>query len=145
MKTNQLLSFDRIFGAVATVAVVAGVIGGFWVLGTPGRQRDIAADRQRLQDLQSIAFELYGRSQNQPNFELPTELDTNQRREDPITNQPYGYERLSASRYELCAEFSTDSSTYPLQSTNQEDEFWMHPNGLYCFEFEINEQPPSFY
>lgn len=145
MKTKKPISFDRAFAGIATVAVAAGIIAGFWVLGTPGRQRDIAADRQRLQDLQSIAFELNGRSQSQAEFELPAELEDSQRREDPITNQLYDYERLSASSYELCAEFATDSSTYPLQNASQRDEFWRHPEGRHCFEFDITEQPPSIY
>lgn len=145
MKTNKPISFDRAFAGVATVAVLAGIIAGFWVLGTPGRQRDIAADRQRLQDLQSIAFELQGRSQNQAEFELPAELEDSQRRADPITNEPYEYEQLSDSSYELCAEFATDSSTYPLQNASQRNEFWQHPAGPHCFEFDIAEQPPSIY
>lgn len=145
MKTSQFLSFDRAFASAATLAVVGGIVAGFWVLGTPGRQRAIAADRQRIQDLQAIAFELHGRSQSPADFELPAELDDGQRRVDPLTDEPYSYQRLSESSYELCAQFDTDSSTYPLQNATQENEFWQHPEGQHCFEFELGEQPPSLY
>lgn len=141
---NPQVSFDKAFAIAATVAVAAGVVAGFWVLGTPGRQRAVAADRQRLRDLQSIAFDLHMRSQNQPDeFQLPAQLDPSQMREDPLTNEPYEYQRLSESRFELCAEFDTDSSSYPLQNATQSAEFWQHPEGRHCFELDTNQQPPS--
>lgn len=138
-------SADQIFATVATLAVVAGVLAGFWVLGTPGRQRDIAADRQRLQDLQSIATDLHFRYQDNDDFQLPASLDADRRARDPLTDQPYEYRPLGDTTYELCAEFATDSSTYPLRNATRRREFWQHPAGEHCFEFEVDEQPPSVY
>lgn len=138
-------SADQIFATVATLAVVAGVLAGFWVLGTPGRQRAIAADRQRLQDLQSIAADLHFRYQDSDDFQLPASLDAERQQRDPLTDEPYEYRSLSDTTYELCAEFATDSSTYPLRNTARRNEFWQHPAGEHCFEFEVDEQPPSVY
>ena len=59
------LAFDRTFAAFATVAVAAGPVAGFCVLGTPGQPRLIMGDRQRLEDLNAIANTLYWRQHPQ--------------------------------------------------------------------------------
>ncbi|WOD40030.1 hypothetical protein [Nodosilinea sp. E11] len=137
-------TFDRMFTGAATVAVGLAIAAGFWVLGTPGRQRDIAADRQRLQDVAAIAQRLHDRYLAETNsFELPTTLDPNELRNDPLTNQPYEYERLGDRTFELCATFDTDSSTHRLRNTNFNPDAarWQHPQGRHCFEFEVTEYP----
>jgi len=142
------LSFDQAFAAAATAAVVAGIVGGFWVLGTPARQRDIAADRQRLQDLGAIAQNLHQQYLNQPDtYQLPDALPTAEGRNDPLTNQPYEYERLSDRTFQLCATFDTDSSTHPLANRVDDPaiERWQHPQGQHCFEFEVSEYPGVVY
>ncbi|MGB5972844.1 MAG: hypothetical protein WBG38_05970, partial [Nodosilinea sp.] len=89
-------AFDRAFAAAATVAVAGAIAAGFWVLGTPGRQRDIAADRQRVQDISTIAQELHNRYLNvgADNFQLPPDLEATNLQTDPLTEQPYEYKRV---------------------------------------------------
>lgn len=147
-KTFDHKAFDRAFAAVATAAVVAAIAAGFWVLGTPGRQREIAADRQRLQDVGTIAQRLHERYlTDNDSFELPATLDASELRNDPLTNQPYEYERLSDRDFNLCATFDTDSSTHRLssQNSNPEAERWQHPEGRHCFEFDVAEYPTLVY
>ncbi|MEM9163342.1 MAG: hypothetical protein AAGC54_09765 [Cyanobacteria bacterium P01_F01_bin.4] len=141
------LSFEKSFATIATLAVLSGIVAGFWVLGTPGRQRLIASDQRRLNNLQETARTLYWRAQDQgENYTLPETLRASELGKDPITQQPYEYTRLSDNTYELCAQFETDSSTYPLRNRSSEDsEKWEHPEGRHCFEFDLSEQPPSFY
>ncbi|MGF1519446.1 MAG: hypothetical protein ACFCVB_16820 [Nodosilinea sp.] len=137
-------AFDRAFAAVATVAVGLAIAAGFWVLGTPGRQREIAADRQRLQDVATIAQRLHERYlTDNDSFDLPATLDAIELRNDPLTNQPYEYERLGDRTFELCATFDTDSNTHRLQGrrNNPEAEQWQHPEGRHCFEFDVTEYP----
>lgn len=135
------LTFDRIFAGLATTAVLAGTVAGFWVLGTPGQQRLIMADQQRLEDLSAIANTLYWRRQDQDDYILPDALPSDDRREDPITRELYGYRKIDDSRYQLCANFATDSDTHKL--VNQQN--WQHPQGDYCFELNLTQQPPSLY
>jgi hypothetical protein len=142
------LSFDQAFATAATAAVIAGIIGGFWVLGTPARQREIAADRQRLQDLGAIAQNLHQQYLNQPDtYKLPDTLPTAEVRNDPLTNQPYEYERMGDRTFQLCATFGTDSSTYPLANRVDDPalERWQHPQGRHCFDFEVSEYPGVVY
>ncbi|MGF1570844.1 MAG: hypothetical protein ACFCVD_22675 [Nodosilinea sp.] len=142
------LSFDQAFAAAATVAVVTGLVAGFWVLGTPGRQRSVAADRQRLQDLGAIAQTLHQDFIAQPDaYTLPAALDAADLGTDPLTNQPYEFQRLSDQTFALCAQFDTDSSTYPLgnRPLDSQAQRWQHPQGRHCFEFEVSEYPDGFY
>jgi hypothetical protein len=141
------LSFDQTFAAVATGAVVGGLIAGFWVLGTPGRQRQISADRQRIEDLQAVADILHQQSQQsldqEEAYTLPDTLTDSENRTDPVSNQPYTYQRLSDQTYQLCADFATDSSTYAFgnRRPTANAEHWEHPEGTHCFEFDVTESP----
>ncbi|MBD2114301.1 MULTISPECIES: hypothetical protein [Cyanophyceae] len=147
-KTFDNRTFDRAFAAVATAAVGLAIVAGFWVLGTPGRQREIAADRQRLQDVASIAQRLHEQYlADDDSFELPATLDAIELRNDPLTNQPYEYERLGDRDFNLCATFDTDSSTHRLspQESNPDAGRWQHPEGRHCFEFDVTEYPTLVY
>ncbi|MBE9140088.1 hypothetical protein IQ254_23310 [Nodosilinea sp. LEGE 07088] len=149
VRTFDHRSFDRAFAGVATAAVIAAIAAGFWVLGTPGRQRDIAADRQRLQDLSLIAQRLNERyaAADDDSFELPETLAAQDSENDPLTNQPYEYQKLGDRTFELCAMFDTDSSTYRLgnRQPNADQERWQHPVGRHCFEFDVTEFPALAY
>lgn len=141
-------SFDRAFAGVSTAAVIAAIAAGFWVLGTPGRQREIAADRQRLQDVAAIAQRLHEQYLTDgDSFELPATLDAIKLRDDPLTSQPYEYARLGDRDFELCATFDTDSSTHRLsnQASNPDAARWQHPEGRHCFEFDVSEYPTLVY
>ena len=136
-------AFDRTFATLATIAVTAGAIAGFWMLGTPGQQRLIISDRQRLEDLNAIANTLYWQNQDQDDYVLPDGLDSRDQRQDPITQAPYPYSKVDDTRYQLCANFATDSSTHKLANIN--NKAWQHPQGLHCFELDMTQQPPSLY
>ncbi|MBX2863188.1 MAG: hypothetical protein KTR27_06495 [Leptolyngbyaceae cyanobacterium MAG.088] len=113
------------------------------ILGTPGQQRLIVSDQQRLEDLNAIANTLYWQKQDQNDYILPDELEPEYRREDPITQEPYRYNKIDDAQYQLCANFATDSSTHKLANANNRN--WQHPQGPYCFELNIGQQPPSLY
>jgi hypothetical protein len=142
--------FDRIFALLATLAVVVAAIAGFWLLGTPSRQRQIRADRERVEDIQRIAEYLHqqaelSQQQGQP-VNLPASLPANRREKDPISGKPYDYQRLNSSQYKLCAEFATDSAADKLRDSRDsyystEQEFWQHPSGRYCFQLDVLEKP----
>ncbi|MDJ0702283.1 MAG: hypothetical protein QNJ46_03300 [Leptolyngbyaceae cyanobacterium MO_188.B28] len=138
---------DRNFAVIASIAVVIGVVAGFWVLGGPNRQRLIAADRERVEDLRSIAWRLYQEAERDLDrgqaVELPESLEGRNSAVDPITNLAYEYRRLSQTTYELCAEFATDSGDSPLRQTprRSEENEWRHPQGRHCFEFDVSEAP----
>jgi hypothetical protein len=139
---------DRVFAIAASVAVVLALATGFWLLGSPGQQRRLRSDQQRLQDLHAISEDLYFQAmrvqeQNTPPS-LPETLPSNLRITDPLTQEPYVYRPLTETQYELCATFLTDSTTHRFRSERSSpgQEFWSHPQGEHCFQLDILQQAP---
>ena len=132
--------FNRAFGIAATIGVLVAIIMGFTGIGSPAHQRDVSADEQRVQNLGAIASAIYSRNLRGKK-PLPASLQeigmTWQSARDPITNEPYGYERLRGGHYRLCATFSTDNRTDPL--TNP----WKHGVGRSCFDLDTSSVLPQ--
>ena len=142
-KTN----FDRLFALLAVAAVVIAVITGFWLLGSPNKQRQLRADQQRLQDISEIAQRLHEQAKPSPNrgksIDLPASLPPPARQFDPISGKTYEYRRLDSTHYQLCAEFATDSNKDRLRdSPGMNQDFWQHPLGQHCFQLDVLEELP---
>ena len=145
------MSKDSMFAAVAGAVVCVGLVVGFWTLGSPSTQRDLAADRKRVQDLKSIARAVTKRWKIKPVVEgrtLPETLKdlvpsdavyVSLQLTDPVTNGAYEYRVVSGPKFELCATFATDSAT-----SNDHPErpgalsFWNHPKGRHCFALDAS-------
>lgn len=142
---------DRAFALLAAAAVITAVIAGFWLLGSPNKQRLMALDRQRLNELQQIASEMTSEYGFKPaadeTVSLPDSLESlnirSDRLLDPESQEPYVYRRLSDSTYELCATFAIDSSEVPRQNFGYDNrERWAYSKGQQCFEFEVSKRYP---
>jgi hypothetical protein len=138
----------RLFAAVATLAVLAALVHGLVIAGTPDATRLARLDERRLHDLQAIAREIHDRvrDSDRPGTlrrELPqslAETAAEARGErltitDPLTGEPYGYTLRSASTYELCA-------TFALPRSAAVQVFWNHPAGRHCFTIDALDPPP---
>jgi type II secretory pathway pseudopilin PulG len=151
MKTHPM-GFKIFVGAVI-VGVLATLIAGLWISGSPAAERARVLDERRLQDLQSIASAI-DNYYNQNNQQLPPTLATltSQRDTyyvsgiaDPDSNQPYEYTISSSNTYKLCATFSTDSHgqganqppSYPYGSST----FWDHGPEHTCFTITAKSYP----
>lgn len=107
--------------ASASVIVLAAVVWGFVVIGSPSSLRDYRDDNQRLSDLQSIQWQVLNHYQTKGT--LPADLD--QLKDplsgymiptDPATDAPYEYQRIVGTSttatasttltFELCATFA---------------------------------------
>lgn len=142
-KTN----FDRLFALLAVAAVVIAVITGFWLLGSPNKQRQLRADQQRLQDIREIAQRLHEQAKQSPtlgkSIDLPVSLPPPARQFDPISGKTYEYRRLDSTHYQLCAEFATDSNKDRLRDSPwMNQDFWQHPSGQHCFQLDVLEELP---
>lgn len=139
----------------SSIAIVVFVVIGFFIVGTPSQQREVRMDEQRVQNLQSIQFQLLNYWQ-QKDF-LPTELSALNDSlagfvipVDPITGDVYSYKTTSDLSFELCATFATESSDpvesvrYPATKNLRSpiplgfSENWNHKEGLVCFERTID-------
>ena len=138
-------SAGRIFVIASTVLVVAVVLVGIYLTGSPREARVRSLDRQRVEALTrlSAAINAYRYDHNA----LPPSLDEAARAEpgiapanlvDPENGAPYAYRATGADKYVLCAVFDGPSEA--------DDEIrWRHGRGRACFDFTApkrNASPP---
>ncbi|HVM90892.1 MAG TPA: hypothetical protein VMU11_03280 [Verrucomicrobiae bacterium] len=143
MKTHPL-GFKVFVGAVIVI-VLATLIAGLWISGSPAAERARRLDDRRIQDLQSIANAI-DNYYNQNNLQLPATLATLTAQRDayyvsgitdPENGQTYDYVTNSTSTYKLCAVFTTDTrgqsqdqnQNYPYNGST----FWEHGPERTCF------------
>lgn len=126
---------------VIVVIVVGSIAYALYLLGSPGQQRDFRLDEQRVSHLVNISdnVDLYW----ELNEELPGELEEMSgprfhlnRIHDPETGDPYGYRVLEGAEYELCADFSTDTSEPTREDRPLWEGSWDHGKGTTCFPLE---------
>ncbi|SRR5579872_4459788 len=130
-------SRDGLLATGAAIVVVAVLVLGFRLLGPPRNQRDISADERRVQDLRTIAQQIFNRHSLPANL---AELKLGAAAEDPVTHAPYEFHAKSGTAYELCATFATASAEsdteYPRPNT-----FWSHSKGRQCFQLDAAQAP----
>lgn len=135
MNAPRLLRVGAI--GIATGVVTAVVVAAFLTIGTPGRARAEAFDRQRVRGLADDAsdlFENYGRGVALPGMLLVPGSD-------PVNFKPYEYTRLSKTNYTLCAVFELPT---PLTHTDMDVAvFWRHPAGHHCYLFDVRRRVES--
>ncbi|MBX4191501.1 MAG: hypothetical protein KW804_01730 [Candidatus Doudnabacteria bacterium] len=100
-----------IIGVVGTV-MLGAVIYGFSIVGSPFKRQAIKTDQERMSDFTNLSYSVQTYfSKNQKLPEKLTDL-TNFASyiNDPDTNKPYEYSKVSDMSYKLCATFKLDSS-----------------------------------
>ena len=138
----------RVLLYLAGVVVVIVVIWGFSLIGSPAFNRKISADKNRIDDLQNIRYQVESSFSDQ--LKLPQslkDLDKDRhssylRLEDPVSNSPYEYRVLGEFEYELCAIFDLTSKDAQLERRrydrrDDEGDVWSHDVGRSCFKFEV--------
>lgn len=135
------------------VLVLATIIAGFFIIGTPQEIRRLKQDNLRVQDLQSIQWQVVNYWQQKESLpanlsELADPLSGYAIPVDPKTGEAYGYERTSNMAFKLCATFDREggqeySVARPVMEKGAEDN-WQHGAGEECFERTIDPEryPP---
>jgi hypothetical protein len=125
----------------AMAAVLAAVVAGLFVLGSPTEERGRRIDDRRVEDLQGIraATDLYWTRHSQ----LPASLDdltaepgVTIRTSDPASSQAYAYQPLDSIRYEVCATFELESREI---ARDPQKDLWAHGSGRQCFQLDAEE------
>jgi len=123
--------------AVAVAAVVlAGVLVGVYLAGSPAEARLRRMDERRIADLREVHYSInvywtrFGR--------LPLALDSlppasegSFRYRDPASGEAYIYLPSADSAYQLCADFARISSE---DGRAPRDDAWQHGAGRQCFQ-----------
>lgn len=128
----------------SVVVIVASIIGGFFVMGSPADERARRFDQERISNLQDIQWALEGVVER--GEALPASLEElktlrPEDKTDPETGEMYGY-LVQDGMVTLCATFKTASATpvpeyrYPTKESAPID--WSYVPGEKCFELDIN-------
>ncbi|WP_115497554.1 hypothetical protein [Dyella monticola] len=127
---------------IASVAMLGAVAAGMCVVGSPTHQRQLKLDDQRISALSVMANAVH--RYRLVHHTLPGDLSELRLQgrwsSDPVTGEPYAYNRLGDDTYTLCAHFDAvdqrhtgDYATPYLYTPGSPA--WRHPAGLYCFHF----------
>lgn len=144
---------NQIFAYLTAILVLASVILGFFIIGTPAKQRAYRFDEQRIQNLQIIQNEIlkyWQQKQALPEnlslledsisgFKVPT---------DPDTQVTYEYKITNPLAFDLCADFKTVSNNqnnfkngamYEVPSGDFQQN-WNHQAERTCFSRTIDPE-----
>lgn len=131
---------SALFG-LGSMAVIAAVVAGLFVLGSPADERARRMDRRRVEDLQGVmaATDLYWTRHGS----LPTSLDNlmaepgvSVSTRDPNNGEIYGFQPVDSIQYEVCASFETESEKI---SGDPDRDLWVHGSGPQCFQLEAKD------
>lgn len=143
---------------VVSLVVIAAIVGGFFIVGSPATQRERRFDERRLSDLQLIQGQIinfWSRKNKLPArlADLKDDISGFTPPLDPQTQAPYEYDIKGPLAFELCAVFKAESSLSqagsrfykpvpagPYGEPYQQN--WDHGIGRNCFERTID---PDFY
>lgn len=148
------LTIKKFFAYGAIAIIVFAIVWGFSVFGSPATQKAKKFDENRISHLQMIQNEVFNHWQIKKT--IPENLDELNDAirgvaipRDPRTNGAYGYEKISATSFKLCAIFEKvagksdiNRGVIPVSPYSSFREFWGHDAGLVCFERSID---PSRY
>lgn len=121
---------NKLFGAVTVLLVLAGVVAGFMLLGSPGHGRLIAMDQRRVDNLQMMSSRI---NQRYSGRALPATLPPDLLLNDPQTHHPYTYRREGTKTYTLCATFALPSEKPDTVPPYSDMKLWEHRAGSACF------------
>lgn len=147
---------SKTVGWAAGLILLAVIVAGFFIIGSPWAQRLVRFDERKVQDLENIQWQIVNYWQQKgkipaalPDLEDP--ISGFRVPKDPETGATYGYTVLEADVFELCATFNRATVSvkdkgarapmpaYPMPIDGfQINENWTHDAGDVCFERTID-------
>ncbi|MBI5705757.1 MAG: hypothetical protein HZC36_02085 [Armatimonadetes bacterium] len=139
---------------LVVLGVLAAIIAGLWVVGSPSQARMEKADERRVEDLQQLVQVARGYFVNHHTLprdqaKLYAEASSGYggQMADPVTGKQYGYRVKDSATFELSAEFETDRSKdeRPRYYGYSGDlPFWRHKKGLQWFAVKAKAPPGGY-
>jgi len=150
-RTNLQSRWPRILGIALLALMLVSIVGGFFIVGTPAKQRDLRFDEQRIGDLQMIQGQIVNNWMQKG--KLPAKLEDLQDSisgfsvpKDPQSAMSYEYMVVDKNNFQLCATFKVASSdiyhaTQPaVRFGDLYSDNWNHSAGLVCFDRKIDPE-----
>lgn len=128
------------------VALVALIVAGFMLAGSPVKQRELRLDMQRVNDLSDLRWQIDAAA-----LERGSLLGTLEEYDfsytpnlvDPVTGEEYGYRVIDEDTYELCATFMRESDRRFSGHYGYPNDDFEHGSGEECFEFTLTPTPEA--
>jgi hypothetical protein len=141
-RNNSESLIGRVFALFLFVAMLVTLFVSFNVVGTPKEARKYRLDALKLQDLQSIKYQVDARDEQgqtpmQSLSDIKDEYVKNivKRNEKAVS----GFRLVSGVKdYKLCANFVSNMPVY-VNSGNNSDDTWNYTKGETCFTFDRRE------
>ncbi|MFH1423516.1 MAG: DUF5671 domain-containing protein [Candidatus Nealsonbacteria bacterium] len=157
-KDASTSKIPKILAWALSFVVVASIVAGFFIIGTPGEQRARRFDEQRVGDLQSLQGQIVNYWIQKE--ALPSGLNLLEDSisgffvsKDPESQASYEYNILSPLSFELCAEFKTSVKDFnvaykgsrvfysePMYYGSSFQQNWDHAAERTCFERTIDPE-----
>ncbi|MDO8564405.1 MAG: DUF5671 domain-containing protein [bacterium] len=156
-KPGEVAGIRKGFLAAAIILVLASIVYGFAVMGSPSAIRKLRFDERRVSDLQSIQWQIVNYWQQKVRFpkslsDLNDPISGYIVPNDPRTKAPYEFRLGEGYAFELCANFELASSAnqqgpsypYPVMNGKDSNDTWQHEAGRTCFERVLDPEryPP---
>lgn len=129
---------------LGVILVLACIVAGFVVIGSPSTLRAYRFDNQRINDLSQIQNQVleYAKTERKlpasfADLKGKTYLYAGYSTKDPETGAAYKFSVLSPKRFELCATFGRSSDKNPYRAYYYDSDlagYWAHGKGETCFE-----------
>ena len=146
-KTSKILAW------ILSFAVLASIVWGFFIIGTPAEQRERRFDEQRVSDLQILQNQIISHwvkkeALPQNLSELEDSISGFIVPKDPKSDAPYEYDVIDSLSFELCATFKTSTEDFGsatqglkyLYSYGSFQQNWGHEAQRTCFERTIDPE-----
>lgn len=147
-KLGEISPKIKIFIWLVIGIVIVIVVAGFFIAGSPFKQRLIRFDRERVNDLQTIQGQIvnfWTSKEKLPDSlgNLNDSISGFAAPVDPETSKPYEYKIKGNLIFELCANFNFDSKENIIDASKPIspygfEENWDHSIGRVCFERTID-------
>lgn len=157
-RADQKTGKIKLLAWAVSFGVLASIVGGFFIMGSPMTLRMKRFDERRVSDLQNIQYQIVNFYQRKG--ELPENIEDIKDSlagfgnipNDPETNLPYEYKKTGKLGFELCAIFGLENSKVidgnsaifkPIRCDGfgvPVNENWQHKAGKQCFERRIDPE-----
>jgi len=141
----------KILAWILSFVVLASIVCGFFIIGTPAEQRERRFDEQRVSDLQMlqdqiISYWVKKEALPQNLSELEDSISGFIVPKDPKSDAPYEYNVIDSLSFELCATFKTSTDGFGFTTQNSKyyysyglfQQNWEHKAERTCFERTID-------
>ncbi len=138
IRDHVTIKARRVYTYISVVLVIASIILGFAIIGSPKNQRLAREDEQTILSMQNMQWQIINYWQT--NGMIGESLEEMNIKYSDNTSSII-YNKTGEINFELCASFNSNNQGNAPQYAPTSDNYnWFHPEGEYCFIRRIDTQ-----